>query len=140
MKNNKHSCTKYWVVLFCWFFSPLFISRILNIHISSNQLIFGFIMPYCLFVIATIPYEKYHFFSYLRKNYPYEYKKLKRLETGGIKNNLEYRDFIDNFSPDNDEEWERIQDNLDDHTHFLTASFFAVGCFSLIYLIFLSLD
>lgn len=140
MKNKNYSCEQYWLILFCWFFSPIFVQNILHIQFSSTQLIFGFMVPYWLFVLATIVYERYNLFSYLHRYYPYEYKKLKRLSIGTIEDRIEYLDFLDNFYPEGDKEWVMIQSNLKKHMHFVIVSFFSVGGFALLYFNLLVVD
>lgn len=139
-RERKHSCKKYWLVLFCWMLAPMFASKVLDFPLRSIHIIFMFATPYWLFVMATTVYERYYMFDYLRKHYPYEYKKLKRLETGTEKERLEYRDFLDSFSPEDDKEWEMIQLNLEEHMRFVLASYLSVACFSFIYLVFLAVD
>ncbi len=97
-------------------------------------------VPYWLFVMATIAYERYNFFSYLHRHYPYEYKKLKRLSIGTVEDRIEYRDFLDNFYPEGDKEWVMIQSNLKNHMRFVIVSFFTVGVFALLYFNLLVVD
>ena len=76
--EKKHSSVKkYWIILALWFFLPMFIKNILKIQMPSSTLMFGFVPPYWLFVMATFAYERYVIMSYLKKKYPLEVKERK---------------------------------------------------------------
>ena len=58
MNKDKHS-KKYWIILVCWFFSPLFIRRIFHNQVVSENVIFVLIAIYWIFVLATFAYENH---------------------------------------------------------------------------------
>lgn len=140
MKGNKsrglHSCQKYWTIFLCWFTAPILILGLLHKEVCSIHFMFGYLLPYWLFVMATFAYERYYLLSYLERNHPGEYWKRRRntaLRRGG-----EYLDmeFLTTFSFEGDSEWTRLQENLKGYLAFVLASFLGVGALSFIVMIF----
>lgn len=140
MKKRKHSCDKYWIILLCWIFSSLFISKTLNVQLHTTYIMFAFVLPYWLFVMATLVYERHYLLSYIREKYPSEYKRLKRAEFGIEGERSDYIDFFDIFSPEEDEEWEKLQLNFERYILFVKISFLSTACSSFFYLFFLVVD
>ena len=100
MKNRKrHSSTKKnWIILVVWFFLPIFIKNVLKIQMPSSALMFGFVPPYWIFVIATFVYERHSIMSYLEKNYPLEIKRRKGKAVFSEGEKLDFN-FLVSFSP-----------------------------------------
>ncbi len=131
--EKKHSSVKkYWIILALWFFLPMFIKNILKIQMPSSTLMFGFVPPYWLFVMATFAYERYVIMSYLKKKYPLEVKERKGKAVFSEGKKLDFN-FLMSFSPPNDSEWKAIQSNFKEYMNFVSVSFIAVICFGFIY-------
>ena len=132
MNKDKHS-KKYWIVLVCWFFSPLFIRRIFHNQVVSENVIFVLIAIYWIFVLATFAYENHLVTSYLKVHYLHEFKKRETcflIGRGGVD-----LSFIFSFSPENDDKWKNIQSNFRNYLLFLFISFGFVPLYVVLHLI-----
>lgn len=142
MKNNKpHSTQKYWFIMLCWLFSPMFLKTFLGILVSKEVLAFGFVPAYWLFVLIVSFRENRWFDAYLEKHYPYEWKREKGLyqkmrrerRVRGLWQIKEGPLFT--FAPEDDKVWNEVKDDARGMVDFLQGSFFITGVFFLLYLI-----
>ena len=123
MNKDKHS-KKYWIILVCWFFSPLFIRRIFHNQVVSENVIFVLIAIYWIFVLV---------WSDLKVHYLHEFKKRETcflIGRGGVD-----LSFIFSFSPENDDKWKNIQSNFRNYLLFLFISFGFVPLYVVLHLI-----
>ena len=141
-KETIHSMEKYWAILFCWFFSPLFLKAFFRVRLSENLLAFGFTVGYWVFMMIAAARENHCFDSYLKKHYYHIWKK-EEMESARISRSHRVRAFWQireyppfTFSPpEGDKELEAFYRERKSLYHFILVSFFAEGAFGLLYLI-----
>lgn len=140
-EQKLHSMEKYWLILFCWFFSPLFLKTVFKVRISENLLGFGFTIGYWLFVMITAAWEAHHQETWLKKHYYHIWKK-EEMESEKIRRSHRIRAFwhIREYtflfhSTTEDKELAAFYRERKSLYHFIFTSFFAEAAFGLFYLI-----
>lgn len=134
--------TKYWVILACWFFFPLVLSKGFGVSVPEGALD-ALIALYWIFVMVTAIYKHISAKWYLEKNHPYEARvaKLRYLPSAWPPNinniNLDetFWDYFRRNPPPGDEEWPKMQKQLDQFLIYAAVSFGAVGAYAFLYLI-----
>ena len=138
-KKRTYSMTKYWVILACWFFSPLVLSKGFGVSVPKGVLE-ALIALYWIFVMVAAICKQTSAQWYLEKNYPHETRaaKVKYLPSAWPPNiNLDetFWEYLRRNPPPGDEEWPKMQKQLDQFLIYAAVSFGAVGAYAFLYLI-----
>ena len=121
---------KHWLTLIIWFLSPLVISSVFHRKITFELLVYGLMLPYWLFVMASFAYEGTRIMSYVKNHFPREYKKR-------MANNTLDHKFLTSFAPAlYDEKWKTAQARYRSSLRFTFISLLLEGCFALVYFTF----
>lgn len=131
--------TKYWVILACWFFFPLVLSKGFGVSVPKGAMMV-LIALYWIFVMVSALCKQTSAKWYLEKNYPRETRaaKLKYLPSAWPPNiNLEetFWEHLRRNPPPGDEKWPKMQKQLDQFLIYGAVSFGAVGAYAFLYLI-----
>ena len=131
--------TNYWVILACWFFFPLVLSKGFGISVPKVAMMV-LIALYWIFVMVTAIYKKTSAQWYLEKNHPYEARvaKLKYLPFAWppkVYMDMGFWEHLRRNPPPGDEEWPKILAQLDNFVIYAAVSFGAVGAYAFLYLI-----
>lgn len=141
MKKRKrsYSMTRYWVILVCWFFSPLVLSMGFGVVLPGGALE-ALIALYWVFVMVTAICKQTSAKWYLEKNHPYEARvaKLRYIPSAWpppVRGQEPFWDYFRRNPPPGDEEWLKMQKQLDQFLIYIAVSFGAAGAFAFLYLI-----
>lgn len=137
--KRKKACSmaKYWVILVCWFFFPLVLSKGFGVPFSDFALL-PFLLVYWLFVIAAAKYKDFAARCYLEKHYPYETRQVKKsclpsAYPPRIYLGMSLWDRLRRIPPPEDQEWREIEADLNHFMVYIGVSFGAVGAFPILY-------
>ena len=131
--------TKYWAILVCWFFFPLVLSKGFGVSVPEGALD-ALIALYWIFVMVTAIYKQISAWWYLEKNHPDEARaaKLRYLPSAWPPNvhlDTEFWEYLRRSLSSKDEEWLKMQKQLDQFLIYVAVSIGAVGAYAFLYLI-----
>ncbi len=137
-RKKRYSMTGYWALLVCWFFFPLAVK---GFGISvPGWVVMGSSVVYWVFVMVSAKYKDFSAKCYLEQHYPREARIAKRAAMPSAWPPQPvlgdpFLAFFRRYPPPGDEEWQKIQRQMDQFLVYLCVSFGAVGIFWIFYLL-----